>query len=106
MGYSAAGACHPTTEAAYAAFCASVEPGSNATSCGSCDAVAGTCEITLLSSSGVPVTASVPVATPPCDVPTPAQDASAYGVAILGLWLAVWGARQVYNLFRGGHGDF
>lgn len=101
MGFAASGACYPTRDVALAAWCAHVEPGDNAMSCQSCDATAGTCSITYQPSNPAPpMTSIIPVYTPACDVPTPVDDALAYSGAIVLLWVAIWAAKQVYNLFR------
>jgi len=106
MGFAAAGACFPTNSEALANWCAHVEPGDTAMSCSGCDSTASTCSITW-QPSGSPSsqTASVPVSTPSCEVPTPVDDALIYTGAIIALWVVVWAARAVYNIFRVPHAD-
>jgi len=106
MGYAAAGACYPTTDEALAAWCSNVEPGSNASSCSSCNSANSTCSVSYLSTSSNTVqTISVPVYTPSCTVPDPVGDATTYTSAIIALWVAVWAAKQAYNLFRNPHAN-
>lgn len=106
MGFASSGACFPTRDAALANWCAHVEPGDSAMSCNSCDASIGTCSITYQpSNSATSMTSVIPVSTPPCEVPTPVDDALVYTGAIILLWVAVWAAKEVYNLFRVPHAD-
>ena len=100
MGYASTGACFPTQTEALNHWCALIQPGAYSQTCSNCDATTSSCNITQLLDNGTFTTSVYPVSTPPCDVPTPVSDALTYTGAIITLWLAVYAAKTVYNLFR------
>jgi hypothetical protein len=100
MGFASSGACFPTQQAALDHWCANIQPGAFAQTCGGCNASASTCSITSLLTDATTATTAYPVSTPSCDVPNPVNDALIFTGAVVALWIVAWSARAVYNLFR------
>lgn len=105
MGFAAAGTCYIDYPTALAGWCQSVQPGSNAASCQSCDSATGVCTLSSMSPTGTAQTAQIPVFAPACDVPV--MDYSvlaqmwAFGISIVvAIFVLGRGTGMILKLFK------